>query len=939
MGRLVRRRRLGPEHWSQIELLYHSALEQEEGQRAAFLKKACAGDEELRRELESLLAQAEKTGSFLERPALEVAAKAMAQHEGGPVPPTGTVNAVDPMVGKRISHYEIVDKLGGGGMGVVYKAEDARLHRSVALKFLPEELSKDHTALVRFQREAQAASALNHPHICTIYDIGEYEGRPFIAMEFLEGQTLKHRISTKPFKTDEILELGAQIADALEAAHRKGIIHRDIKPANIFVNGRWQAKILDFGLAKLTGNTGAPPASRTNAEEAGRMPTLPGHAPTTSTDANHLTVTGAVMGTVAYMSPEQALGHELDARTDLFSFGAVLYEMAAGRQAFRGATTAVIYDAILNRAPMPITRLNPQVPLELERIINKALEKDCALRCQHASEIRADLQRLKRDTDSARVTVSANPGATTATAKRLEEIVPASAAVQWRRKVRLPYVLVSLAAVTLLVGQYVGDIRHRPRAQAPPTGIKSLAVLPFDNLSGDKQQEYFVDGMTDELITDLAQISALRVIARTSVTLYKGTHTPLAEIARELNVDAVVEGAVLRSGNQVRINAQLIYAPTDAYLWAKSYQGDLRNILKLQGNVAADVAREIKIAVTPPERERLSSGSPVNPAAYEAYLEGIYYSNGATEHDYLRAKQYFEQAAQIDPNYAPAYAGLSDYYTDTGVLAPGARMRQARRYALKALAIDPNLAEAHTALADVRWLADWNWPGAENEFRRALVLNPSDAQGHRDYAAYLVQIGMAENASAEISRARKLDPLSILTRVMNGWIFYYSRQYDKAVEQCRKAVGIEPNSAGAHDCLGLSYLAEKKYGPAIEECREAVSVSGNDLIRAVDLAQAYARAGNKAAARRMLNRWSASAKRSYVPPVFFARVYAALGQKNQALAWLESGYTGHDVYLVWIKADPAFDTLHSEPRFQDLLRRLGLTPSGRAHGDSVRGGS
>jgi eukaryotic-like serine/threonine-protein kinase len=904
-----------PERWRKVERLYHSVLEQEKERRVAFLVRASEGDEELRREVESLLAQTETTDSFLEAPALEQAARILAKDEALSAPQAAAAQAADPMVGRTVSHYQILEKLGGGGMGVVYKAKDTKLPRVVALKLLPERLAGDRQALLRFKREAHAASALNHPNVCVIHDVDEFDEQLFIVMEYLKGQTLQQFINSKPLRMDTLLDLAIQIADALDAAHAAGIVHRDIKPANVFVSDRNQAKVLDFGLAKVSRQ------QRMAAAVGGASMAQAG-------EEDQLTTPGVAMGTVAYMSPEQARGEELDARTDLFSLGALLYEMATGRMAFSGPNTAMVYDAVLHRTPAPAAKLNPQVPAELEAIIDKALEKDRRMRYQHASDVRTDLARLKRNAVAALPSVSRDQvpagigpeigGArTTSAAPRL---------LPERVFARRPVIATAASLAVLLaavVGLRLGLFRTLRGGPAVPR-IQSLAVLPFDNLSGDQQQEYFVDGMADELITELAQISALRVIARTSVMLYRGTHTPLAEIARELNVDAVVEGAVLRSGNRVRINAQLIYAPTGAYLWAKSYQGDLRNILKLQGDVARDVAREIKIAVTPPERKRLEGTSAVNPAAYQAYLEGRYYWSRGTEHDWLRAKQYFEQAANIDPEYAPAYAGLSDYYNQTGLLPPREAMGQARRYALKALAIDPNLAEAHTALAVVRWLGDWNWPGAESEFRRALELDPGEAEAHRFYAAYLVQTGRTDDAAAEIGRARKLDPLSIGTQVTTGWIFYYSRKYSKAVEECRKAVGMEPDSADAHDCLGLSYLAQKEYRRAIEECRDAVGLSGDDLTRAVDLGRAYARSGDKAAARSMLNQWSARANQSYVPPVFFAQVYAALRERGQALAWLEKAYTDRDPYLVWLKVDPAFDSLRSEPQFQNLIRRLGL---------------
>jgi TolB-like protein/Tfp pilus assembly protein PilF len=451
-------------------------------------------------------------------------------------------------------------------------------------------------------------------------------------------------------------------------------------------------------------------------------------------------------------------------------------------------------------------------------------------------------------------------------------------------------------------------------------------VLPLENLSHDREQEYFADGMTEALISEVGQIGALRVISRQSVMRYKGSEKPLTQIAKELKVDALIEGSVLRAGERVRVTAQLIGAVPERHLWARSYERDLRDVLKLQDEVASAIANEIKIAVTPQERGRLTRAAPVIPAAYEAYLKGRYHFNKDTEHDWLKARQYFEQAAQIDPNYAPAYAGLADYYWATDELPPDLAIRNAKQYALKALGIDSTLAEAHTSLAAVRFYADWNWPEAESEFRRALELGPGNVLAHRMYSAYLSAMGRAEEALAESRRAQELDPLSIATQVTVGWAFYYARRYDQAVEQCGKVLELEPNSVGAHDCLGLSFLGKGMYEKAIVECQRAANLSGNDLTRAVGLARAYALAGNKAAARSALNELRVRAKRTRVPPSLFAQIYIALGEKKQGLAWLESAYADRDLYLARLKVEPAFDPVRSDTGFQNLMRRLGFPP-------------
>jgi len=863
------------DRWRRIEELYHSALALKEGERLQFLSDACKDDVILRKEVESLLGADGKAAGFIEAPAIQVAAQLLTPQEIEEHAP----RMLEP--GTTISHYCILNKIGAGGMGEVYRANDPRLKRDVAVKILPERSAADPERLRRFELEARSTAALNHPNIVAIYDVGTWEyGTPYVVTELLEGETLRDCLRRGPLPVRKAIEIASHVASGLSAAHDKGIIHRDLKPENLWLTKDGHIKILDFGLAKLL-------------PEKPVAPDL-----TTLTD----TTSTKVMGTLGYMSPEQVRGKPLDQRTDIFSLGAVMYEMLSGRRAFQGPTPADTISAILSRDPAELSATNQGITSAVGGIVHRCLEKDADQRFHTAKDVSYALAAISP-----------------LSAPETSILSHSSATLPWK------WLLLATMLILILSVSWIWNRTHSAH-NVPPVPTHSLAVLPLENVSGTPDQDYFAEGMTDELITELASINEMRVISRSSVMRFRGSKQPLREIGRLLGVDTILEGSVLRQGNRVRITAQLVEVGSDRHLWAHSYDGDVADIIRLQGEIARTVTTEISAKLRPDIQQHPHQTVP--PDAYDAYLKGLYFTAKLTPDDMQRGFDFFKKAIDADPTFAAAYAGMAEAYCwgSVSVLPPREALAKAEAASTNALALDPNLGTAHHALAWVEYSRKWNFPAAEREFQRSIELSPNNATAHLWYGMFLAQRKRTEQSFDEMRRARELDPLSSIVYGLSMTPLLLSRQYDQIIEQASQGLKSDPADPLLFWLLTTAYVGKMDLPHAIEIQQRQAIAFGEDHQK---VESEFANVRHEFALRGERAYWLAQEKSLNASPTTdpydLATVEARLAKNDAMYDFLGKAYLQRSTKLLyWMESEPAFDHFRSEPRFKALMRTMGL---------------
>ncbi len=872
---------LTPDRWQQIARIYEMAVDRDPATLDSFLTEICAGDTTLRREVESLLQQ-EHAQVILDRPVWATAGSLFDTHS-------------DLCPGTMLGPYRIEGPLGAGGMGEVFSGIDTRLGRRVAIKVLHSAGALDQQMRARFAREARAVAALTHPNICTLYDVGRHDQVDFLVMEYLEGETLASRLADGQLGLDEALTRAIEIASALDHAHRQGIVHRDLKPGNIMITASG-AKLLDFGLAKLRA-TGHPEADHSSVETVAH----PGARESTERDDVPMTRGGTVLGTLRYMAPEQIEGREVDARSDVFSFGALLHEMLTGKRAFEGDNAERVRAAIVGHEPPRVSSLQPPALPGLDDLVRRCLAKNPEERCPTAADVLREL-------------------------RRISELTAPSRAGQWSAWRWVAAVLVT-AITGLVASLWMGSVGRSPVA-TPASQIRSIAVLPLVDLSGDPSQEYFAEGMTDQLINDLVSIDTLRVISRTSAMRYKGTNKAVPVIARELQVDGIIEGSLVRAGDRVRINATLIDGASGQALWAQTFERDLRDVLALQREVARAITSRVDITLTAQQEARLASAPSIDPEVHRQVLLGRHHAAKGSREDLGRAVQYFNVAIGKDPSNAMAHSGLAEAYVGLSgyYLPPRQAMPPAKRAAETAIRLDQSLADAHATLGLIHLVYDWDGPAAERALLRALDLNPTLATARLNYAAYLTTQKRPEEAVREVQQAVKFDPVSIRTNAFATSMLLFTKNYDEAIELARRGLEFEPKNAFALAFQGVAYAEQHRFEEAVANMERAASLDPSWTILSLQ-AHVLAVAGRKAEALRVIRQVEEQSRDSYFCPYEIGTAYASLGDADTAHRWFRKGIEGRADCMAWLGVEPWMEPFRSDPRYAGLLREIGLDPS------------
>ena len=788
------------------------------------------------------------------------------------------------MISENISHYRILHRIGSGGMGEVYMAKDTELDRVVALKILRSDVASNPDRLNRFVQEAKAASSLDHPNVAHIYEIGESEGVSFISMQYVEGKTVESMVQVQPLSTKEIITIAIQVADALEQAHSKGIIHRDIKPSNIMITPRGQAKVLDFGLAKVSQSS---------------------HQTDMSNIVTQIeTIPGMIVGTIQYMSPEQALGKEVDHRSDIFSLGTTLYQMAASRLPFTGETPTETLNLVINSSPESIARFNSKIPYELERIIRKCLEKEPARRYQSVRDLLVDLKQLRRDSTSG-------------------DRIPIGLSESKKSEFRFSKLLLPLVAVLFAVLIGAGWFFASRRDQT----IHSLAVLPFANENSDSTTQYLSDGITEGIINSLSRLPELRVLASGTVFRFHGKNVDPREAGKELDVDAVVTGSIIQKNDTLVIQVDLVKTTDGTQIWGERYNRKLSDIVQIESDISRAISNELRLKLTGREQEQLGKHYTNNTEAYQLYLKGRFYWNKRTENGFQKAIESFNEAIEVDPDFALAYAGLADCYallSNWGFLPPREGYTKAQAAATRAIALDEELAEAHTSLAFISVNYNWDFERAEREYKRAIELNPNYATAHHWYSLYLSQMGRSEEAIEEMKKALHVDPLSAIINSNLGYTYFLMRSYDLAMTQLNKTLDLVPNFGLAYQYLGLTFEQRKAFNESLDALQKATAEAPDYPAFRASLTRILAVSGDIGRADESMAKLENISKQRYVSPVDLAYIYAGMNNLHQAFESLEKAFEERSDLLVYMKVEPRYDPLREDPRFKNLLQRIGL---------------